>query len=165
MQYVEVMKKLQVTLAAEYLVMAAMLAEIKSRLLLPKPEKLEDGELIDPRVELMRRLKEYEVFKQAAAQIDELPRMERDTWAVFAEVPKVDKPLVLVAVSLDEIIKAYKKVMVEAQLNTHHLIAREPLSVRERMSAILDRVQHHEYCPFIDMFELSEGRMGVVVTS
>ena len=164
MTYVDMMKKLQVTLAAEYMVMAAMLAEIKSRLLLPKPEKLVDGEMVDPRVELIRRLREYEVFKQAAAQIDELPRMERDTFAVKAEVPKVEKSLILAEVSLDELLNAFKKVMIQSQLHSHHQVEREPLSIRERMSIILDLVQQNEYCEFTHMFNSAEGRMGVVVS-
>jgi segregation and condensation protein A len=163
LQYIKLMESFRLELAAEYLVMAAMLAEIKSRMLLPKPKGLEQEEE-DPRAELIRRLQEYERFKQAANDIDELPRHERDTFnctldkssvLIVAEQPKV---------SLPDLMHAMLAVMQRSDNFAHHHVSQEPLSLRERMSKILDRLEGEKYIEFIEFFEPQEGRGGVVVT-
>ncbi len=162
-QYVELMKDLQLELAAEYLVMAAMLAEIKSRMLLPRPVEVE-GEEDDPRAELVRRLQEYERFKQAAEDIDELPRMGRDIFAVDVQAPEKNVVKVPPQVDLKEVLLAFQDVMKRAEMFTHHHIQMEPLSVRELMSNVLGRLQPDTFVEFRALFTPEEGRMGVVVT-
>ena len=165
MDYIDLMKDLQLELAAEYLVMAAVLAEIKSRMLLPRQSSEEEDE-DDPRAELIRRLQEYERFKQAALDIDELPRLHRDFWTVVAEAPEIDRPKPQPDVKLQEMLVVLARALKRAeQFSTHH-IAMEPLSVRERMSAILDRVHKGigQFVPFASLFVVSEGRTGVIVT-
>src|ERR1700726_2961423 len=135
-QYIELMQDLQLELAGEYLVMAATLAEIKSRMLLPRPRLDEDGEQ-DPRAELVRRLQEYERFKRAAAGIDALPRLERDVWPTSAELKERQLLRTLPQIALQEMLVAFKDVVVRAQMFAHHHIQRERLSVGERMSEIL----------------------------
>ncbi len=165
MDYIEFMKDMQLELAAEYLVMAAVLAEIKSRMLLPRHEEDEDDEE-DPRAELIRRLQEYERFKQAALDIDELPRRHRDYWVGAADVPKIEKEKPLPDVQLQEMLVVLAKVLKKAETFTSHRIELEPLSTRERMSAILDQVQQagDQFLPFISLFNPEEGKAGVVVT-
>jgi len=162
-EYIEMLQDVQFELAAEYLVMAAILAEIKSRMLLPRPA-LEDGEESDPRAELVRRLQEYERFKQAAEDLDELPREGRD-FAV-AEAFVEDKTIVRVPpkVELREILAALKDVMGRAELFSRHQITQEPLSVRERMSRILNALRDNPFIEFHRLFDPEEGRMGVVVS-
>jgi segregation and condensation protein A len=161
-EYVELMKEMRLELAAEYLVMAAMLAEIKSRMLLPRPAAAEEEE--DPRAELVRRLQEYERFKRAAVELDELPRLERDVFAVQAEVPPGHVRRLPPEVDLREVLLALRGVLARADLFTSHRVEREALSVRERMSLVLERVQSGGFLPFAHLFDLSEGRAGVVVT-
>lgn len=163
MQYVEMMQALRLELAAEYLVMAAMLAEIKSRMLLPRPVEA-TAEEDDPRAELIRRLQEYERFKQAAEELDTLPRVEREIFLAEVEVPEIqiDKPLP--NVDLRELLWALKDVFERAELNAHHQLQRETLSIRERMSEVLSRVRKDNFIVFNELFTASEGRMGVVVT-
>jgi len=161
-EYVELMKELRLELAAEYLVMAAMLAEIKSRMLLPRPVEAEEEE--DPRAELVRRLQEYERFKRAAVELDELPRLERDLFAVQAEVPPAHIRRLPPEVDLREVLFALRGVLARADLFTSHRVEREALSLRERMSLVLERVQAGGFVPFAHLFDLSEGRAGVVVT-
>ena len=162
-EYIEMLQDVQFELAAEYLVMAAILAEIKSRMLLPRPA-LEDGEESDPRAELVRRLQEYERFKQAAEDLDELPMEGRDFTTVEAYVE--DKTVVRVppVVELREILAALKDVMGRAELFSRHAISAEPLSVRERMSRILSTLRENPYIEFHHLFDPEEGRMGVVVS-
>ena len=162
-EYIEMLEDMQFELAAEYLVMAAILAEIKSRMLLPRPA-LDDGEESDPRAELVRRLQEYERFKQAAEDLDELPMEGRDFTMVEAFVE--DKTVVRVppAVELREILAALKDVMGRAELFSRHSISAEPLSVRERMSRILNALLENPYIEFHRLFDPEEGRMGVVVS-
>jgi len=162
-QYIEMLQDIQFELAAEYLVMAAILAEIKSRMLLPRPA-LDDGEEGDPRAELVRRLQEYERFKQAAEDLDELPRLGRDFSLTEAFVE--DKSVVKVPpqVELREILAALKDVMSRAELFTSHQISGEPLSVRERMSRIMSVLRDNPYLEFHHLFDPEEGRMGVVVS-
>jgi segregation and condensation protein A len=163
MEYVELMKDLKLELAAEYLVMAAMLCEIKSRMLLPRPETADDEDA-DPRAELVRRLQEYERFKQAAQDIDALPRLERDCFPVHADVPAGHVPRVPPTVELNEVLIALREVMSRADLFTSHRVERESLSLRERMSQVLERLQHGGFMPFVDLFDVIEGRAGVVVS-
>ncbi len=162
MEYVEMMKELNLELAADYLVMAAMLAEIKSRMLLPRPVEVDDED--DPRAELVRRLQEYERFKQAAEDIDELPRLNRDVFQASAKTPdlKLIKPEP--EVDLRELITAFREVLTRAEMFTSHQVTMESLSVRERMSEILDRVPADRFMPFSSLFTPEEGRLGVVVT-
>jgi len=163
MEYVEMMKELHFELAADYLVMAAMLAEIKSRMLLPRPAAEEDEE-DDPRAELIRRLQEYERFKKAAEDLSELPRMERDTFEVSVSVPELNVRKVQPNVDMKDLMFAFKDVLVRTEMYTHHHIQMEPLSVRERMSIILGQVEADKFIPFTDLFDPKEGRLGVVVT-
>jgi segregation and condensation protein A len=163
MHYIELMQDLQLELAGEYLVMAATLAEIKSRMLLPRPPGAGDMGEEDPRAELVRRLQEYERFKRAAADIDELPRLERDVWQASAELR--DRPVVrsLPQVSLKEMLLAFHEVAHRAQLFAHHHVQREPLSVRERMSNILAALAQGSFVEFTQLFTVEEGRAGVTV--
>lgn len=164
MQYVELMKSLNFELAAEYLVMAAMLGEIKSRMLLPRPKAEEDDDDNDPRAELIRRLQEYERFKKAAEDIDALPRMERDTWEVKAKRPDFTRDRAEPDVDLKEMLLALKDVMHRADMFESHHVSREKLSTRERMSDVLERLRGGEFVPFFTLFRAEEGRAGVVVT-
>ena len=161
--YIEVMTDLQLELAGEYLVMAAMLAEIKSRMLLPRPVEADEDEE-DPRAELVRRLQEYERFKRAAEQIDHLPRMERDIHTLQAEFVPEKKAAQLPDLTVKELLLAFKDAMNRAEMFSHLHFQREPLSVRQRMSEVLDRIQATGYREFGELFDPREGRMGVTVT-
>jgi len=163
MEYVELMKGLKLELAAEYLVMAAMLAEIKSRMLLPRPSEEGDDEE-DPRAELIRRLQEYERFKQAAQDLDGLPRLERDVFAAQAEFPSGHIRRVPPEVDLRELLLALRAVLARADLFSSHRVEKESLSLRERMSLVLERVQGGGFVGFTSLFDITEGRAGVVVT-
>ncbi|NNF52690.1 MAG: segregation/condensation protein A [Gammaproteobacteria bacterium] len=162
-RYIELMEVLHLELAGEYLLMAAMLAEIKSRMLLPRVDSDEADEE-DPRAELVRRLQEYERFKRAAEDIDELPRLERDVVPAKAEVVELRLVKALPDVSIKELLVAFKDVMARAEMFSHHHIARETLSVRQRMSEVLSALQGREFVEFVDLFKPEEGRLGVVVT-
>src|SRR6056297_1325278 len=161
--YIEMMQGLRLELAAEYLVMAAILAEIKSRMLLPRPEPEPDDEG-DPRAELVRRLQEYERFKQAAEDLDALPRLERDVALASAEPGEHNRVAVPPEVDLREVLLALKDVMTRAELFAQHHIQSEPLSVRERMSRIVQSLTEREFVQFEQLFDLAEGRRGAVVT-
>jgi segregation and condensation protein A len=163
MEYLALMQELRLELAAEYLVMAAWLAEIKSRLLLPSPT-LAEVEEEDPRAELVRRLQEYERFQQAARALDALPRLERDTFLASAEPAQREIVRVPPPVSLADLLNALREVLARAELFGHHHIQRETLSVRERMSQVLERLDALRFTPFTALFRPEEGRMGVVVT-
>ena len=164
MDYVEIMKELRLELAAEYLVMAAMLAEIKSRMLLPRPVS-DDEDEVDPRAELIRRLQEYERYKNAAEDIDAMPRMERDVFQAEAELVERRVVEILPDVTLKEVLIAFKDVLRRAEMFQHHHVQREALSVRQRMSDVLSRLQDGDgYRDFTSLFDPEEGRMGVVVT-
>jgi len=164
MQYIELMQDLQLELAGEYLVMAATLAEIKSRMLLPRPRLDQDGEE-DPRAELVRRLQEYERFKRAAAGIDTLPRLERDVWPTSAELKERQLLRALPQIALQEMLLAFKDVVVRAQMFAHHHIQRERLSVGERMSEVLALLGGGaQFVSFQQLFRPEEGRMGVTIT-
>jgi segregation and condensation protein A len=160
-EYVRLMKALRLELAAEYLVMAAWLAELKSRMLLPQP--VEAQEEADPRAELVRRLQEYERYKTAAEALDARPRLERDVFAVDAPCACAHtRPLP--QVGLQELVAAFAQVMARAQLFSHHHVSREPLSVRERMSQVLERLQGERHVDFSQLLSPEEGRTGLVVT-
>ncbi|MEZ5571362.1 MAG: segregation/condensation protein A [Halioglobus sp.] len=163
MEYVELMDAMQFELAAEYLLMAAMLAEIKSRMLLPRASEVEDDEE-DPRAQLIRRLQEYERFKKAAEEIEELPRIERDTWVGSASPPELNRSRPDPHVEMRELLLAMGEVMRRADMFASHHIQREALSTRERMSEVLERLSGRQFVPFVSLFRVSEGRLGVVVT-
>jgi segregation and condensation protein A len=164
MKYIEVMTELQLELAGEYMVMAATLAEIKSRMLLPRPKVDQDGNEEDPRAELVRRLQEYERFKRAAEGIDALPRLERDTWATSAELKDRNVVRLLPQITLQEMLIAFKEVVVRSEMFAHHHIQRERLSVRARMGDILSTLEHSSFVEFVRLFRPEEGRMGITVT-
>jgi segregation and condensation protein A len=161
--YINVMQELRFELAAEYLVMAAILAEIKSRMLLPRPVA-EEGEEGDPRAELVRRLQEYERFKQAAEDLDTLPRQDRDTTPVQAHVPDRASVKLPPPVELKEMLLALYDVLKRAELYTGHAIKREALSVRQRMGDVLTRLEDGKFHRFESMFTAEEGKLGVLVT-
>jgi segregation and condensation protein A len=164
MGYIDLMQALQLELAGEYLLMAAMLAEIKSRMLLPRPESLEEEEG-DPRAELIRRLQEYEQIKTAAEGIDELPRIERDIFDVAASKPDLVKQHADPEVDLKEVLTALAAVLRRAEMFQKHEVKFEPLSVRERMGDVLALVNSQDgFVDFGELFKPSEGRMGVIVT-
>jgi segregation and condensation protein A len=163
MDYIGAVEAMRFELAAEYLVMAATLAEIKSRMLLPRQES-DDEEEIDPRAELIRRLQQYERFKQAAEDIDEMPRLERDNYAASAALPRMPSSHPHPDVDLREMLLALQNVLKRADLFTSHHVERERLSTRERMSAILSVLQDDHFVTFESLFTAEEGRLGVVVT-
>lgn len=162
MGYVDLMKDLRLELAAEYLVMAAMLAEIKSRMLLPRPEEAQDED--DPRAELVRRLQEYERFKQVAEDMDALPRSDRDTPPVELAVPDLKIVKLPPRVDIRDLAMALKDVFERASNFAHHHVRLEPLSVRERMTVVLKNVTPGGFTEFTTLFNPKEGRAGVVVT-
>ena len=163
MKYIELMQDLQLELAGEYLVMAATLAEIKSRMLLPRASKVDDSEE-DPRAELVRRLQEYERFKRAAENLDTLPRLERDVWSAGATLTDRKVVRLIPQVTLQEMLLAFKDVVVRNEMFAHHHVQRELLSVRERMSDIVARLANAGFVDFVQLFSPAEGRMGVAVT-
>ncbi len=163
MGYIELMASIQLELAAEYLVMAAMLAEIKSRMLLPR-QKMEDEEEEDPRAELIRRLQEYERFKKAAEDLDDLPRIDRDIHQATAEAPDRQQQRPHPDVDMQDLVTAFAEVLRRAEMFESHQIEFEKLSTRERMSLVLDSLRGEQFVPFASLFKVEEGRLGVVVT-
>ena len=163
-QYIELMTELQLDLAGEYLVMAATLAEIKSRMLLPRAALPGEGTEDDPRAELVRRLQEYERFKQAAQDLDSVPRLERDHFIASAEFSARRVVKVLPDITLKELLLTFKDVALRAEMFAHHHIQREPLSVRARMSDVLSSLSPGSFVEFPQLFRTEEGRMGVAVT-
>lgn len=163
MEYISLAEGMRFELAAEYLVMAASLAEIKSRMLLPRPKEADEDEE-DPRAELVRRLQEYERFKNAAENINNLPRLERDTAVAQVAMPEftIDRPEP--DVDLREVLFAFQEVLQRASLKQHHQIEMEPLSVRERMTHVLSLLENKDFVAFHELFNIDEGRMGVVVS-
>jgi segregation and condensation protein A len=162
-QYVELMKTLNLELAAEYLVMAALLAEIKSRMLLPRPPALEIDEE-DPRALLIRRLQEYEQIKTAAENLDKMPQVGRDIFQASVEVSDQEIPKPLPEIDMRDLMSAFMEVMQRVSHNAKHAISREPLSIRERMGQVLRVLKPDSYTKFQDLFLVTEGKMGVVVT-
>ncbi|WP_371829361.1 segregation and condensation protein A [Vreelandella zhuhanensis] len=164
-EYVELMKSMEIELAGEYLLMAAMLAEIKSRSLLPRPPREGGGEEEeDPRAALIRRLQEYERLKEAAESLEAMPRAGRDWFPVQAGLPPLEAQVIHPEVALDELLGALADILKRAELNQTHQISREVLSTRERMLRIMEQLSHEHYMPFEALFTLEEGRAGVVVT-
>lgn len=162
-EYINVLGELNFELAAEYLVMAAMLAEIKSRMLLPKISS-EDEDEEDPRAELVRRLQEYERFKQASEDIDNLPRVDRDSFTANVYVEDKSFDSTPPEVDIKDLIMAFKDVLARADLKISHEIERETLSVRDKMTHLLDRLRQQSYFSFESLFVTNEGKQGVVVT-
>ncbi len=162
MSYIDMMQNLKIELAAEYLLMAAMLAEIKSRMLLPRQVQNEDEE--DPRAELIRRLQEYERFKDAAQNIDEMPRVNREIYLTDIEPPEIHQDRPVPEVDLRDLLLAFKDAMARADMYSHHHIQREALSVRERMSRVLSAISADGFTSYTSLFTIEEGRRGVVVT-
>ena len=162
-EYIELMQDLRLELAADYLVMAAILAEIKSRLLLPRPPSVE-GDEDDPRAELVRRLQEYERFKKAAEDFEAMPRMERDFAAASVHVPDRNVIRLPPPVEMRELLLALKDVMTRAELYGHHTVQKQQLSVRSRMGDVLQALEDREFHDFVSLFDAEEGRAGIVVT-
>jgi segregation and condensation protein A len=164
MNYIELMQDMQLELAGEYMVMAATLAEIKSRMLLPRPAEAALGEEHDPRAELVRRLQEYERFKRAAEGIDQMPRVDRDVFVASADAERKRTGRSLPEVTLQEMILAFREVVQRAEMFAHHHVQRERLSVRARMADIVTRLDSGDFVEFGRLFRAEEGRMGVTVT-
>jgi len=165
MSYIDLMKDIQLELAAEYLVMASVLAEIKSRMLLPRHDAGEEDE-DDPRAELIRRLQEYEQFKQAAMDLDDIERENRDYWVAIADAPEVARERPMPVIQLQEMLMVLSEVLKRAENFSHHHVRLDPLSTRERMSRILDAVSSagDSFVTFSELFAVEEGRSGVIVT-
>ena len=163
MGYVELMRAANLDLAAEYLVMAALLAEIKSRMLLPKP-KMDEEDEEDPMAALIRRLQEYERFSQVAQQLDERPRLDRDIYVADVPFEDPNPPTQEVPVNLEQLVNAYQSVIDRMDASQHMKVSRDMLSMRERMTSILTRLQEKDYLSFDELFTAQEGRLGVVVT-
>jgi segregation and condensation protein A len=162
-EYIELMQAARLELAAEYLVMAAMLAEIKSRMLLPRPSESEQEEE-DPRAQLVRRLQEYERYRQAAEDIDDRPRVGREVFLAVVDFDHTPVKRAEPNVTLFELLDAFRNVLQRAEMYRHHRVLLEALSVRERMTQILSRVNGENFLNFETLFDVKEGRMGVVVT-
>jgi segregation and condensation protein A len=164
--YIELMQTMKIELAAEYLLMAAMLAEIKSRMLLPRPLE-EEGDETDPRAELVRRLQEYERYRAAAENMDRLPRVGREVHLAVIDGSNLPHRKVQPNVSMFELLDAFREVLKRAELYQHHHVLREPLSVRERMTRVLDSVNAlgpDGFTSFESLFDVEEGRQGLVVS-
>jgi segregation and condensation protein A len=161
--YVEEMRSTQFELAAEYLLMAAVLIEIKSRMLLPRPKPEEGEEVEDPRAELVRRLMEYEQMKAAALKIDAMPRVDRDFDVVEVWFEK-NAAVRLPSVFPDDLKRAWATLLAQAKLNKHHLISRETVTVREQMTKVLRRLNSGEHVEFTELFEKHASVSVVVVT-
>ena len=162
MEYIQLMGELELELAAEYLVMASMLAEIKSRMLLPRP--IESADEDDPRAELIRRLQEYEQFKKAAEDLDAIDRLERDIHLTDIKIPQIEIKMPLPEVQIKDLLIAFRDVVNRAEQFASHHLEREPLSVRDRMVIVLNKISADRFTSFEDFFEIDEGRMGVVVS-
>ena len=165
MDYVELMKEFHLELAGEYLVMAATLAEIKSRLLLPRPPVQDaEEEGLDPRAQLIRQLQLYEQFKQAATDLDNLPRLERDVFPVIVEIPEWEMPTAMPQATLKELVHALQTVLVRAEQLSHHHIMQEIMTVRGAMSQILTQINADQFIEFSQLFKPEQGRKAIVVT-
>lgn len=163
MSFVDIMEASQFELAGEYMVMAATLAEIKSRILLPRHTEEEPDEA-DPRLQLIRRLQEYERYKKAAEEIDEMPRMDRELYPASADLPEIERVIPDPHVDLQAVLVALASVMRRVEMFEHHHIQRETLSTREKMSEILARISAQKFVPLVSLLMREEGRLGVVVT-
>ena len=161
-EYVELMQRLHLDLAAEYLVMAAMLAEIKSRMLIPRHEVEQDEE--DPRAVLVRRLQEYERFRDAATRLDERPRLERELYLVQARIEDAEPLQDETVVDLSQLLSAMRDAMLRVDQRRNLQLVPETLSVRDRMNQVLTRVRSGEYVRIEEFFSVDEGRAGLVVS-
>lgn len=165
LEYINLMKTLRFELAAEYLLMAATLAEIKSRMLLPRPASLENEENEeDARAELMRKLQAYEQIKKAAQELDQLPHQGVDVFWAVAECHAMELHKVEPQIDASMLLKAFQKILQHAAHNKKHIVSREILSVRERMSHVLSTLKAKNTADFSEFFTHQEGRMGLVVT-
>ena len=164
MEYVELMRHFRLDLAAEYLVMAAMLAEIKSRMLLPRPVEDDADDEEDPRTMLVRRLQEYERFSQAARDIDALPRLERELYLVAAAFDPPEPTTVEATASLNDLMVAFRCVLDRTAQHKHWRVSRETLTVREKMTRILEHIQTNRFMRFEELLTVEEGRLGLVVS-
>ena len=160
--YINLMKELELELAGEYLLMAAMLAEIKSKMLLPLFEEVEDEE--DPRAELVRRLLEYERYRKASEELNKLKRLERDVFITGVESSHLAQPIELPNISLQELLLSFQEVLKRAEMFTTLHVLKEPLSVRERMTTILEKLKNKDFLDFTELFDLEEQKTGLVVT-
>ena len=160
--YINLMKELELELAGEYLLMAAMLAEIKSKMLLPLFEEVEDEE--DPRAELVRRLLEYERYRKASEELNKLKRLERDVFITGVESSHLAQPIELPDIALQELLLSFQEVLKRAEMFTTLHMLKEPLSVRERMATILEKLKNKDFIDFTELFDLEEQRTGLVVT-
>ena len=160
--YINLMKELELELAGEYLLMAAMLAEIKSKMLLPLFEEVEDEE--DPRAELVRRLLEYERYRTASEELNKLQRLERDIFITGVESSHLAQPIELPEIALQELMLSFQEVLKRAEMFTSLHLLKEPLSVRERMATILEQLKNKDFIDFTDLFDLEEQKTGLVVT-
>jgi segregation and condensation protein A len=160
--YINLMKELELELAGEYLLMAAMLAEIKSKMLLPLFEEVEDEE--DPRAELVRRLLEYERYRKASEELNKLKRLERDVFITGVESSHLAQPIELPDIALQELLLSFQEVLKRAEMFTTLHVLKEPLSVRERMTTILEKLKNKDFIDFTELFDLEEQKTGLVVT-
>jgi len=160
--YIDLMKELELALAGEYLLMAAMLAEIKSKMLLPIFEEIEDEE--DPRAELVRRLLEYERYRIVSEEMDNLNRVDRDIFITGVETGHLEEPIVLPDITLKELLISFQEVIKRAEMYSNIHFMKEPLSVRERMATILETLRNNDFIEFTALFDLKEQRAGLVVT-
>ena len=160
--YINLMKELELELAGEYLLMAAMLAEIKSKMLLPLFEEVEDEE--DPRAELVRRLLEYERYRTASEELNKLQRLERDVFITGVESNHLAQPIELPEIALQELLVSFQEVLKRAEMFTSLHLLKEPLSVRERMATILEKLKNKDFIDFTELFDFKEQKTGLVVT-
>ena len=160
--YINLMKELELELAGEYLLMAAMLAEIKSKMLLPLFEEIEDEE--DPRAELVRRLLEYERYRTVSEELNKLQRLERGVFITGVESSHLAKPIELPEIAIQELMLSFQKVLKRAEMFTSLHLLKEPLSVRERMSTILEKLKNKDFLDFTELFDFKEHKTGLVVT-
>ncbi len=165
MDYVDLMNEFRLELAGEYLVMAATLAEIKSRLLLPRPPITDsEDEGLDPRAQLIKQLQLYEQFKQAAEDLDQLPRLERDVYPVHVQTPDWEVPIVLPQASLKELVVALQSVLARAEQFSHHHVMQEVMTVRQAMTQVLGQINPSQFTEFSTLFKPEDGRLGIIVT-
>ena len=160
--YINLMNELELELAGEYLLMAAMLAEIKSKMLLPLFEEVEDEE--DPRAELVRRLLEYERYRTASDELNKLQRLERDIFITGVESSHLAQPIELPEIALQELLVSFQDVLNRAEMFTSLHMLKEPLSVRERMATILEKLKNKDFIDFTELFDFKEQKTGLVVT-
>ena len=161
-EYINMMRKMQFELASDYLVMAATLAEIKSRMLIPND--IDDDDEDDPRADLIKRLMEYQKYKDLSVELDLIPRLNRDNFIATGIFNQIEEKQELPKINIDELEQAFLEVMKRAEINASHNINTEVLSVRERMTKVLELINNNKVTVFTDCFNVSEGKMGVVVT-